>query len=246
MQVVTTDEQRNKVIDERMNHAETLSSQAVLKITDVQPERKTKWNRLSSIIRKHGILKFTWLVFRHVLRKTIRLDWESAIIIEGSLEEPVKEFVPKIEVRIEQATEDNLDKLKGIITKNDYNIFKERFRKGRICFVALDGEKIVAYSWINLDAGYVSDYKKEEVAYSFDTYVSDEYRNSGIAVYLQTKIWIYLRDRGYKKVIASVAKNNLPAKKAWRKVGFQGKQTSTLLIIFGLKFRRWQKYTRTL
>jgi hypothetical protein len=102
------------------------------------------WNRLNSKIQKHGILPSIWLAVRFILRKTIGLDWNKIIILERLMEEPIQQINPKIQVKITRATEDDLNRLKTIVDETKYHIFHDRLKKGRICFIALDDDKIIA------------------------------------------------------------------------------------------------------
>ncbi len=208
-------------------------------------------NRLYSLIRKYGILNFTWLAFRYILRKTIGLNWGENILLERSLAEPIQEIVPKTKVRIEQATEDDLDKFKDIVDENRYNLFQQRFRTGRICFMALDGEKAVAFGWMSLEDEYESDCQVEvrlnnKEAYVFDDYVLPEYRNNRLQSALMARRLIYLHSQAYNKAIMFVGDKNTYARKAFASAGCRPKRAVTLFTIFGLKFHRWQKYTGTL
>jgi hypothetical protein len=56
--------------------------------------------------------------------------------------EPIQEVVPKIKVRIEQATKEDLPKFKEIMEEDKYDRFKQRFINGKICFMALNENKV--------------------------------------------------------------------------------------------------------
>ena len=217
----------------------------------IPTEYMTKWNSLYSLIKKHGILKFSWLGFQYILRKTIRLHWENTIMFERSLEEPIQEIVPRVRIRVAQATEDDLDKFKGIVDEDKRSRFKQRFEEGRICFVALDGKKVVAFTWLSLENEYEPDLQIEiklndEEAYFFDTYVLPEYRHNRLQSTMMAAKLMYLHHQACKRVISLVWDKNTYSIKALVSAGFRPKKAVTNFTILGLKFHRWQKYTGTL
>ena len=192
-------------------------------------------------------MRFAWKASRFILRKSMGLDWRREIIAERSLEEPIEEIEPRIKVTIRQATENDLGEFKGIVSESKLKLFKERFEKGRICFIALDGERAVSFAWISSENEYESNCRvevklNEGEGYLFDYYVSDEYRQGGIYTSLLAKTLEYLQNRGYQTAWAFVSSNNIPVRKAWRRIGFEGKRTVTLITLLGLKFHRWRKF----
>jgi ribosomal protein S18 acetylase RimI-like enzyme len=224
--------------------AKPLNNQAI------QEENMIKQSRLYSLIKKYGILKLTWLAFRHALRKTMGLNWWREILLERLLEEPIQEIVPKIKVRIEQATKNDLDKFKGIVDKKNYNRFQQRFKKGRICLMALDGDKVAAYSWISLDE-YDTNRRVElklndKEAYFFDIYVVPEYRNNRLQTALDTVRFKYACSQACDRVVTIIEDTNTYSLKSAKSSGFRPKRSISIFTIFGLEFHRWQKYTGAL
>lgn len=219
--------------------------------TPVAQGYMTIWKRLNTLIRAHGIFNLTWLVFRYILRKTIGFHWGSEILLERSLEEPIQEIIPRIKVSIEQATEDDLDKFKGIVDKNKYNHFQQRFKKGRICFVALDEHKVVAYAWLSLEDEYESVCQVEvklgnRESYLFDFYVIPEYRNNRLYSTLLATGLTYVHSQACKKAIALVGDKNTYPLRTCASAGFRPKKVVNLFTIFGLRFQHWQEYTGSL
>lgn len=198
-------------------------------------------------VRRDGIIAFSIRALRFVLRKSIGLDWRSDIIAERSLEKPIREVEPRIKVTIREATEDNLDKFKGIVNERKLELFRERFKKDRICFIALKQKKIAYFGWISLEDEYESNCQikvklNEREAYWFDCYTVPEYRQNGLHTALTTKALIYLKNKGYKKVLMLVWNNNIYSRKAFREVGFEGKKIITLVKLFSLKFHIWHEF----
>jgi RimJ/RimL family protein N-acetyltransferase len=225
--------------------AESLKTPAIKEVS------MSKRNRLNSLIKQNGIWHSTWLVIRYILCKLIGLDWQGTILFERSLAEPIQEVIPKIKVSIKQATIDDLEKFKDIVDSEKYHRFQQRFKKGNICFMVLDGDKVVAFSWISFDNEYESESQievklKDKEAYSFDTFVDPAYRNNRLYAAVIPARLKYLSTQGYEKVIGLVDDKNTYSLRAHASAGYRPKRTATLIKIFGLKFRHWKKYTGTL
>ena len=191
-------------------------------------------------IKYYGIVTSTIRALGFILRKTIGFIWGTEIIYEYLLEMPIKKIEPKIKVTIRAATEDDLDKFKGIVNERKIKLFKKRFKKDRICFMALDQEKIAYFGWISFDDEYESIFQiivkvNDKEAYWFDCHTIPEYRRNGLHSAITAKALIYLKDKGCKKVLTHVMKNNIYSRKAFRKVGFKEKRMVTLIKIFNFK-----------
>ena len=191
-------------------------------------------------IKNYGIVTSTIRALGFILRKTIGFIWGTEIIYEYLLEMPIKKIEPKIKVTIRVATEDDLDKFKGIVNERKIKLFKKRFKKDRICFMALDQEKIAYFGWISFDDEYESIFQiivkvNDKEAYWFDCHTIPEYRRNGLHSAITAKALIYLKDKGCKKVLTHVMKNNIYSRKAFRKVGFKEKRMVTLIKIFNFK-----------
>jgi len=191
-------------------------------------------------IKNYGIVTSTIRALGFILRKTIGFIWGTEIIYEYLLEMPIKKIEPKIKVTVRAATEDDLDKFKGIVNERKIKLFKKRFKKDRICFMALDQEKIAYFGWISFDDEYESIFQiivkvNDKEAYWFDCHTIPEYRRNGLHSAITAKALIYLKDKGCKKVLTHVMKNNIYSRKAFKKVGFKEKRMVTLIKIFNFK-----------
>ncbi len=189
------------------------------------------FKRLKIQIRQHGIPRSTWLIIRLIMRITLGLDWWSDIFLERPLAEPIKEIVPKIKVEIRQATVNDLDKFKSVVSEKDLNLFQQRFKRGRICFVALDGYKVAAYSWISLDEydtsnGHDITMQKKigmtnKEGYFFDILVIPEYRNNRLQTALDTARLKYVHSLAYNRVLTGITANNTFSLKSAASSGFK-------------------------
>ena len=193
------------------------------------------------------MIRFTWKALRFILRKSMGIDWRREILAERSLEEPIEEFKPKIKVTIRQATDNDLDKFKGIVSESKLELFKERFEEGRICLIALDGERVISFAWISSENEYeinccIEVKLNEEEGYLFDDYTVPEYRYKGLQTALITKRLASLKEQAYRKALVFLWDKATYSRKAYSRVGFKGKQVVTLIILFGLKFHRWREF----
>lgn len=191
-------------------------------------------------IKNDGIVTFAIKALNFILYKTIGFIWRTEIICECLLKMPIEEIEPKIKVTIRVAVEDDLDKFKEIVNERKFELFKERFKKDRICFIALDQKKIAYFGWISFDDEYESIFQirvkvNDKEAYWFDCHTMPEYRQNGLHGAITAKALIYLKDKGCKKVLTHVMKDNIYSRKAFRKVGFKEKRTVTLIKIFNFK-----------
>ncbi len=191
-------------------------------------------------IKNDGIVTFTIRALKLILRKTIGFIWGTEIIYECLLKMPIEEIEPKIKVTIRAAVEDDLDKFKGIVNERKIKLFRKRFKKDRICFIALDQEKIAYFGWISFDDEYESIFQimvkvNDKEAYWFDCHVIPQYRHNGLHSAVTAKALIYLKDKGCKKVLTHVMKDNIYSRKAFEKVGFKEKRMVTLIKLFNFK-----------
>jgi GNAT superfamily N-acetyltransferase len=204
--------------------------------------------RLRLKIKQEGIFSSIWLTIRFVLRKIIGLDWNTAVKLERLLEEPIQEIPTKTKVRILQANENNLEGLKGIVDKEKGLVFQERFNRGKICFIALDDNKVIAYSWISLESEYdpnsgIEIIVNNKEAYLFDDFVLPDYRGQRIQSALIPPRLNYLKSRGFHKGFSLVFKNSPVSLKNTISAGFEPKKTVMVFKIFWIKFHCWTEYT---
>jgi len=202
-------------------------------------------------IREDGFRDFVSKALRFalfVLHKSTGFKWRSEIIAERSLDEPIHQIKPRISVTIRQATSEDLDKFNGIVNGSKLELLKKRFEiGGRVCFIALDKDKLAYFRWVSLEDEYESSSQltiklREREAYLFDAYAVPQYRQGRLHTAVTNEALLYLKDKGYEKALVAVFIHNTYARKALASVGFQGKRVVTLLALFGMKFHRWRKF----
>jgi GNAT superfamily N-acetyltransferase len=208
-------------------------------------------DRAKALLRQQGTLKTAWSGFRYILRKTLGIHWQTIIFFERQVSEPITEVVPKIPVQIRIATVDDIDKFKNMFDDKKCNLLRQRFTRGEICFVAVVGEKVIAQQWVSYSDEYDPDNRltvkvNSNEGYFFDTYVLPEYRNNRLHSALVASGLKYIYDRGLKKAIGIVVKNNTYSIKATLSQGFTPKRAVFDFTMFGLQYHHWHKYSGTL
>jgi ribosomal protein S18 acetylase RimI-like enzyme len=208
------------------------------------------WERLvkrrNSLVKEYGTVRSTWLVIRYLMRKTLWIDWQKVIIFERSLAEPIQEVIPKVPVSIKQSTIDDMGKLASIVDKDKYFRFQQRFKQGKICFIALDKDKVVAFSWISFQNEYIPEWEcgiklNDNEAYVFDSFIDPDYRHKRLHSALIYQKFLYLQKQGYQKAIGYVEINNTYSLKALVSSGHRPKKLLILIEIFGFKFHLFQE-----
>ena len=88
----------------------------------------------------------------------------------------------------------------------------------RICYVAEDGDKIVGVMFGQISSEY--DYFKEKGYADLEVlYIHPEYQGMGIAGKMKNLFIDWLKERGIKKYVIGVLKDNLNARKVYEKWG---------------------------
>ncbi len=149
-----------------------------------------------------------------------------------------------------------------IINKNNYDQDKVRqieeleewsagkigpeLQNDAICLVALDGERVAGFNWINLNSFEIPIIEKTmtfrpDKAWSQQITVNPDYRGKGLGSTLRYKIFEALQNMGIKKFYGGTLHNNYPNIKLSQKVGFEFFVDIHFTKIFGSK--KW-KYRR--
>jgi len=111
------------------------------------------------------------------------------------------------------------------VPPSELNYFHRRLAHGRQFFLALDGEKLAAYSWITTQVEFAVD--KIDIplqpgdAYMIGSYTIPNYRRQTIQTALHLHIFAYIKSLGYRRVIATVAEDNVASQRMVRKLGYQ-------------------------
>jgi ribosomal protein S18 acetylase RimI-like enzyme len=148
------------------------------------------------------------------------------VILACSLEGPIKVPEPRIPIRIRQGRPEDTNPLGDIVSPSYRRHYRRLFaREGSFCFVAIHQAEIIAFCW-------ASTYVDPELhrarlqlepweAYPHDAYTAAEYRRMGVQSALIAHRNTWLRDQGYKRIIALVRTDNTASLTMLHKLGYQ-------------------------
>ncbi|HUV60173.1 MAG TPA: GNAT family N-acetyltransferase [Desulfatiglandales bacterium] len=99
---------------------------------------------------------------------------------------------------------------------------------------------IIGYIKLGFNEVFITDYKKiikfpKHVAYIYDTFVLDEFRNRKVASYFIRETCKFLKKKGFGKVICHIPDWNISSIKVYSKAGFKRIQAIRFLNILGFK-----------
>ena len=158
-------------------------------------------------------------VMTRALRKLVRPACRigTLVFIESDLTRPLPEAraVPGIVAR-----EARIDDAKLF---ENQALFLDRFRRGQRCFIGVESGtgKLTNYRWVNQTSAYVPELDRYLIlkpgeVYIYDLHTLPEFRKRGIDAYTRYYTYSYLRDTGYRKVIAYIHGDNQPSLQASR------------------------------
>ena len=101
---------------------------------------------------------------------------------------------------------------------------KQRLISGAILFCAFVGKELAHGSWAATSSNAYSDFhpfhmKYEHTAYIGGTMTIPKYRRKGINVYVHSKIFQYLKEKGISMAIIAIEKDNVIAQDSQNKLG---------------------------
>jgi hypothetical protein len=101
--------------------------------------------------------------------------------------------------------------------------FLKRFNIGHRCFMGIEEKtgKLANYRWVNPSAAFVPELHRYLIPKADEVYVYDlntlpQFRRRGIDAYTRHYTYSYLRDIGYRKVLAYIHGDNRPSLEASR------------------------------
>ena len=100
---------------------------------------------------------------------------------------------------------------------------RERLSKGTILFLALVGKEVSHVSWVGTTKRTHGDFYSFPIDYEHEagiggTMTNPKYRRKGIYTWVYSKIFQYLREKGYLRAVFEVHKDNISAQKAQAKL----------------------------
>jgi GNAT superfamily N-acetyltransferase len=141
-----------------------------------------------------------------------------------SLDKDIPTPKPRLPVEIRLATETDLGLLKGLLPPSQLHELFHIHAHGRLIFLAFDGERPTGYCWATPQVEFTIDNLKMRLQpgdiYGGMAYTLPGYRRKGIQTTLQLFRMRYLKELGYKRIIAIVEDDNQASLIMHGKVGF--------------------------
>ena len=145
--------------------------------------------------------------------------WGRLLVIVQRLDE-FREVAPPTGITIRMATEADLPALSDVMSRRDIERFPDYMSRGRICFVAWEGDRPVGYGW-NADR-FSSDMTATAcplalpptASYLWNLYVLPDRRGRGIGAALASARLKHARDRGLQEGWTMIASTNYASLRA--------------------------------
>ena len=159
------------------------------------------------------------IVLTRSLRKLVRPAFKTGILVftEADLTQPlpVRQPVPGIVAR-EATIEDA-----GLF--EDRALFLKRFNEGHRCFMGIEEStgRLTNYRWVNTSAAFIPELDRYLILRPGEVYIYDlntlpEFRKRGIDAWTRYYTYNYLRESGFKKILAYIHGDNQPSLQASR------------------------------
>jgi ribosomal protein S18 acetylase RimI-like enzyme len=161
------------------------------------------------------------------------------VILAGPLPH-LPRFIPVAKgITIRPATAADLPALAGMVTPTTLAEFARRFEAGRLCGIAMDGDKIVAYIW----AGFEVRPEIErfdfpllpDEAHLFNGYTLPQYRRMGVMASMLSLL-SPLHALGARRIVVTVEKRNHLSMNLCKRLGLLPVGYARYMRLFGRKY----------
>ena len=139
------------------------------------------------------------------------------VFTESDLSKPFPELRPVPGIIAREAT------IEDVRLFQDQELFLKRFNDGDRCFMGIEEGtgKLANYRWINTSAVLIPELDRYLIlkpgeAYAYDLNTLPEFRRRGIDAFTRHYTYGYIRDIGYKKMLAYIHSDNRPSLRASR------------------------------
>jgi GNAT superfamily N-acetyltransferase len=172
----------------------------------------------AAVAYRTGGLPEVWqTVAERSIHRLIR--WGRLLVIVQRLDE-FREVAPPTGITIRPATEADLPALEAAAPRREIARFADYMARGRMCFIAWEGERPVGYAW-NADR-FSSDMTATgcplalppTASYLWNLYVMPHRRGHGIGAALASARLKLARDRGLREGWTMIAPTNYPSLRA--------------------------------
>jgi len=153
------------------------------------------------------------------LKKLVRPAFEigSLVFTESDLSKPFPELRPVPGIIAREAT------IEDVRLFEDQNLFLKRFNDGNRCFMGIEEGtgKLANYRWVSTSSVFIPELDRYLIlkpgeAYAYDLNTLPEFRRRGIDAFTRHYAYGYIRDIGYKKMLAYIHSDNRPSLRASR------------------------------
>src|SRR5215472_4468205 len=181
----------------------------------------SKWMAVTQSIRRSFVEGGVKAVLTRGLKKLVRPAFEigSLVFIEADLSKPFPELRPVPGIVAREATIDDVRLFE------DQRLFLKRFNDGDRCFLGIEEEtgRLANYRWINTSAAFIPELDRYLIlkpgeAYAYDLNTLPEFRKRGIDAFTRHYTYGYIRDIGYKTMLAYIHGDNQPSLHASRRM----------------------------
>jgi GNAT superfamily N-acetyltransferase len=167
--------------------------------------------------RRGGLPELWQAVAEESIHRLVR--WGRVLVIVQRLDE-FREVAPPAGITIRRATEADLPALAETMSRREIERFSDHVARGRICFVAWEGERPVGYAW-NADR-FSSDMTATAcplalpptASYLWNLYVVPRSRRHGVGSALASARLRLARDRGLREGWTMIAPTNYASLRA--------------------------------
>lgn len=204
-----------------------------------RPTIMDRLNRLEAVYHSQGLLK--------ALKKSLGIiisfffDYCVCIKVVWEMDSTIRAFPIKEKLLLRQATLEDIPQLKKLA---EFIASEKRLRRGHVCFIALDGDRVVGAMWYSQEDEYFCAlhmwvHLSEGEVCGCGTYIIPEYRNRGLFPILLVKMAKHMQERGYKRRVILVNEKNAEMRNVIAKT-VQARETEriTVLKIFWWKFHK--------
>ena len=157
---------------------------------------------------------------------------------EKDLNLAIPEVESRIDVRIAEAAEDDVEELAALLDANGQRHLRRAVQLGGRCFVARCGGRIAGCSWVNAHVidlvGMTVARLPDDVAYTYNSCVFPEFRGNRVFQCLTRAVYTDVKEKGGRFVCNLVDRRNAASIAARTRLGAQF-QNARVLKLPGLR-----------
>lgn len=187
-------------------------------------------NRLAELIKD-----WSYLIQRDGWRSTLPTFWQEVaglpyrhaqfIVVARSLEEPLPDLKPKIELEIRLFEPADVELVRQIDRPSVARACVRRLERGHKGLIALREGQPAGYAWGCAEIDPTLERVDLKLEFGdvlcVDAFTAPAFRGKGIQTTLSLARFRLFHDLGYRRAIAYIERNNSPSLAVWRKVGSQ-------------------------